>query len=209
MLPTFTGFSHGVNQGSERKKASLLPALFPLVLLNFEAQAKCNHDERERNTMSNSASDDNNRPTLTSVEAQPNTDTAIAAFVSELQQGWDQCDASISNRRFAADVAWGSPYGATVNGYNQLHAIHTRLKQQGTGGAASRYEIKRAFAVSDDVIIAHVARYALDPEGHPIEPSSNTSGAFSEMALYVLVRRDGTWWLAAGQNTPIRPGGAV
>jgi hypothetical protein len=25
------------------------------------------------------------------------------------------------------------------------------------------------------------------------------------MALYVLVRRDGTWWLAAGQNTPVRP----
>jgi hypothetical protein len=80
-----------------------------------------------------------------------------------------------------------------------LHAIHTRLKQQGTGGAASRYEIKRAFAVSDDVIIAHVARY-----GHPIEPSSDASGAFSEMALYVLVRRDRTWWLAAGQNTPER-----
>jgi hypothetical protein len=82
---------------------------------------------------------------------------AIAAFVSGLQQGSDQRDASISNRHFAADGAWGSPYGATVNGYNQLHAIHTRVEQQGTGGAASRYEIKRAFAVSDDVIIAHVA----------------------------------------------------
>jgi hypothetical protein len=40
MLPTFTGFSHGVNQSGEAKKAS--PALFPFVLLNFEAQAKCN-----------------------------------------------------------------------------------------------------------------------------------------------------------------------
>jgi uncharacterized protein (TIGR02246 family) len=159
--------------------------------------------------MSNSASDDNNRPTLTSVEAQPDADTAIAAFVSELQQGWDQHDACISNRHFAADVAWGSPYGATVNGYDQLHAIHTRLKQQGTGGATSRYDIKRAFAVSDDVIVAHVARYALDAEGHPIESSSDTSGAFSEMALYILVRRERTWWLAAGQNTQIRPGGAV
>jgi uncharacterized protein (TIGR02246 family) len=148
--------------------------------------------------MSNSASDDNTRPTLTKVEAQPDADTAIAAFVSELQQGWDQRDAAISNRHFAADVAWGSPYGATVHGYDQLHAIHLRLKQQGTGGA-----------VSDDVIVAHVARYALDPEGRPIEPSSDTTGAFSEMALYVLVRRNGTWWLAAGQNTPIRPGGAV
>jgi hypothetical protein len=26
------------------------------------------------------------------------------------------------------------------------------------------------------------------------------------MALYVLVRRDRTWWVAAGQNTLIRPG---
>ncbi|GHP00073.1 hypothetical protein KSF_101200 [Reticulibacter mediterranei] len=159
--------------------------------------------------MSNSASDDNNRPTLVRVEAQSDADTAIAVFVSELQQGWDQRDAAISNRHFAADVAWGSPYGATVHGYDQLHAIHTRLKQQDTGGAASRYEIVRAFAVSDDVIMAHVARYALNPEGQPIESSSETTDAFSEMALYVLVRRDGAWWLAAGQNTPIRPGGAV
>jgi uncharacterized protein (TIGR02246 family) len=141
--------------------------------------------------MSNSKTDDANRPNLTRVEAQPDADTAIATFVSELQQGWDQRDAGISNRHFAADVTWGSPYGATVHGYDQLHAIHTRLKQQGTGGAASRYEIVRAFAVSDDVIVAHVARYALNPEGQPIEPRSDTTGAFSEMALYVLVRRDG------------------
>jgi uncharacterized protein (TIGR02246 family) len=159
--------------------------------------------------MSNSAPDDTTRPTLTKDERQPEANMAIAAFVNELQQGWDQRDADITNRHFAADMAWGSPYGATVHDYDQLHAIHTRLKQQSTGGAASRYEIVRAFAVSDDVIVAHVARYALDAQGHPIEPRSDTNGAFSEMALYVLVRRDEEWWLAAGQNTPIRPGGAV
>ena len=159
--------------------------------------------------MSNSTIDDNTRPTLANVGAQPDADAAIVAFVSELQEGWDQRDAVISNRHFAADVAWGSPYGTTVSNYDQLHAIHTRLKQQNTGGAASRYEIIRAFAVSDEVIVAHVARRALDPEGQPIEPTSETTGAFSEMALYVLVRRDGVWWLAAGQNTPIRPGGAA
>ena len=36
-------------------------------------------------------------------------------------------------------------------------------------------------------------------------PSADLTGSFSEMALYVLVRRDGTWWLAAGQNTPVQP----
>ena len=59
--------------------------------------------------MSNSAYDDANRPTLSRVETQLEADTAIAAFVSELQQGWDHHDAAISNRHFAADVAWGSP----------------------------------------------------------------------------------------------------
>jgi hypothetical protein len=44
MLPTFTGFSHGLNQSAEAKKAS--PALFPFVLLNFEAKAKCNQLQR-------------------------------------------------------------------------------------------------------------------------------------------------------------------
>jgi len=61
--------------------------------------------------MSNSAFDDNNRPTLAKDEAQAAADTATAALVSELQQGWDQLDANISNRHVAADVAWGSPYG--------------------------------------------------------------------------------------------------
>jgi hypothetical protein len=46
---------------------------------------------------------------------------------------------------------------------------------------------------------------ALDPAGRPLEPTPDTTGPFSEMALYVLVKRNGTWWLAAGQNTPVRP----
>jgi hypothetical protein len=28
-------------------------------------------------------------------------------------------------------------------------------------------------------------------------------GGFSEIALYVLVERDGRWWLAVAQNTPV------
>jgi hypothetical protein len=205
MLPTFTGFSHGVNQSSDAKKASLLPALFPFVLLNFEAQAKCDHDERERNTMSNSASDDNNRPTPTSVGAQPDTDTAIAAFVSELQQAWDQRDASISNRHFAADLGWGSPYGATVNGYNQLHAIHTRLKQQGTGGAASRYEIKRAFAVSDDVIICsrRALRAGEDMNEHWLKYARPIAEAFWHTKFFLEMLAD------AGLGIKFVPAGVI
>jgi hypothetical protein len=79
------------------------------------------------------------------------------------------------------------------------------MQEQGRGGPSSRYEIDQVLVPAADVAIAHVRRVALDPAGRPIEPTSDLTGSFSEMALYILIRRDGTWWLAAGQNTPVRP----
>jgi uncharacterized protein (TIGR02246 family) len=99
----------------------------------------------------------------------------------------------------------GSPFGVTLQGYEQLHATHVRLKQQARGGASSRYEIVQVLAIAPNVAVAHVRRVALDPADHPLGPNSDVTGPFSEMALYVLVRRDRTWWLAAGQNTPCVP----
>jgi uncharacterized protein (TIGR02246 family) len=146
-----------------------------------------------------------NRPTLGAegVEAQEAID-AVARLVEELQAGWDQHDADLSNRHFAADVMWGSPFGATVHGYEELHAIHVRLKQQGKGGLSSRFEVVRVLAPAPGVAVAQVRRVALGSDGQPIEPRDDVTGPFSEMALYVLVRRGGAWWLAAGQNTLIR-----
>ena len=55
---------------------------------------------------------------------------AVADFVDELQAGWDEHDADLTNRHFANDIVWGSPFGVTLQGYEQLHAVHVRLKQQ-------------------------------------------------------------------------------
>jgi uncharacterized protein (TIGR02246 family) len=133
----------------------------------------------------------------------------VASFVRDLEDGRDRHDAAVADRRFAADVAWGSPFGATVHGFEALLPIHERLRRQGAGGPSYRYEIERILPLGADVVVAHVARRVLGPDGRPVPPSADTGAAFSEMALYVLVRRDGDWWLAAGQNTPIRPGGAI
>jgi len=147
-----------------------------------------------------------NRPTLGAKGDQAQeANEAVARLVEELQAGWDQHDAEISNQHFAADVMWGSPFGATVQDYKELHAIHLRLKEQRKGGPSSRFEIMRVLAPAPGIAVAQVRRLALDPQGQPIEPSDDLTGSFSEMALYVLVRRGGVWWLAAGQNTPIRP----
>jgi uncharacterized protein (TIGR02246 family) len=130
---------------------------------------------------------------------------AVDQFVAGLQAGIDAADAEVYNAQFGDDVMWGSPYGATVNGYETLHSIHRGMFSSGVAvaGPRSRYETVHVMAPTPDVAIAHVRRVALNADGEQI-PIDDAS-VFSEMAMYVLVRRDGSWWLAAGQNTPIRP----
>jgi uncharacterized protein (TIGR02246 family) len=142
------------------------------------------------------------RPALAATgAADEEAQAAVQGLVEELQEGYDRRDADISNRHFAADLIWGSPFGAIVTGYDDLHAIHERLKERGVGGPESRYEIVHALSPAPGVAVAHVRRVALDAQGNR---APEGDAGFSEMALYVLVRRGGGWWLAAGQNTPIR-----
>ena len=65
------------------------------------------------------------RPTLTAdPEWLREARDAVDGFVAGLQAGIDSADAETYNADFADDVMWGSPYGATVIGYDALHAIH-------------------------------------------------------------------------------------
>ncbi|MBV9246182.1 MAG: hypothetical protein JO366_15360 [Methylobacteriaceae bacterium] len=69
-------------------------------------------------------------------------------------------NAEMLNRQFAADVIWGSPYGALIDGYERLHPIHVRFQQQPRRGPAFRYQVRHVLVVREDVAIAHIARLA-------------------------------------------------
>jgi uncharacterized protein (TIGR02246 family) len=127
----------------------------------------------------------------------------VDEFVQELQQAIDTADADLFNRHFAADVLWGSPFGAVVDGYDAIHAIHARMFApiRATPGA-SRYIVEHARFPAPDVAIAYVRRLRAD--SGEAEPVPGRPGSFDELALFVLVRRDGQWWLAAGQHVPDR-----
>lgn len=133
------------------------------------------------------------RPTLRIPEYQAVADAEALALAAQLQKGGEAGDADVYDSWFAADITWGSPKGMTLSGYEQLNAIHHRLMKAAVA-PPSRFEVVAAHAITPNVIIAHIRRQALDPDG------------FSEMAMYVLTERDGEWWLAAAQNTPISAG---
>ena len=133
------------------------------------------------------------RPALDDPSARAAATSAVGQLVAGLQDGLDRADADAYDRQFASDVVWGSPYGATVSGYEALNAAHHSLMAAGVA-PRSRYEIVQLMSPRPGVAIAHVRRNDL---------SDGAGRRFSEMAMYVLVERGGQWWLAAGQNTPI------
>ncbi|WP_236519020.1 YybH family protein [Sandaracinus amylolyticus] len=139
------------------------------------------------------------RPTLAASDER----TAVDEFVHELQQAIDHADADLFNRSFAADVLWGSPFGAVVDGYDAIHAIHARMfASVAPVAGASRYVVEHARLPTPDVAIAYVRRITSVRATGEAEPGK--PGTFDELALFVLVRRDERWWLAAGQHVPDR-----
>lgn len=48
----------------------------------------------------------------------------VKDFILRWQEAIDTGNADLFNQQFAADVLWGSPFGAVASGYEQIHAIH-------------------------------------------------------------------------------------
>ena len=138
------------------------------------------------------------RPTL-SLQVSPEP---VHSFVRQLQDAIDTGNAELFNLKFADDVLWGSPFGAVAVGYEQIHAIHSRMfSSVSSVPGASRYEVEHVRFPHENVAIAYVRRVTPTREG-AIDHSK--PGSFDELALLVLVQRDDQWWLAAAQHVPDR-----
>lgn len=143
------------------------------------------------------------RPTL-AISQDP---APVESFVRGLQRALETLDAEQFNQQFAADVLWGSPFGAVADGYDVIHPIHRAMFERhrpadgATPGPVSRYSIEHVRFVADTVAIAYVRRTNPSVTG---DPRLGHPNAFNELALFVLIRRGERWWLAAGQHTPDR-----
>jgi hypothetical protein len=114
--------------------------------------------------------------------------------------------AGITNRHFADDIPVGQPLRCHPARLRATPRHPFPPETAGKGRPIIALRDRAGPCPHPDVAVAQVRRVAFDPAGRPLEPAADATGAFSEMALYVLVRRDRTWWVAAGQNTLIRPG---
>ncbi|MBO0881634.1 MAG: nuclear transport factor 2 family protein [Mycobacterium sp.] len=132
------------------------------------------------------------RPNLNDQATDATTQAVALGLANELDRALETGDADRYDSWFAADVLWGTPFGALVVGHDQINAIHRQMMRLPKPVApASRFEVVVAISPAPRVIVTQIRRRAAEP------------GAFSEVAMYVLVESAGSWWVSAAQNTPI------
>jgi len=112
------------------------------------------------------------RPALNDPSVRAAAVGAVERLVAGLQDGVDHASADAYGQRFASDVLWGSPYGATLSGYGPLNAAHRSLLAAGVA-PQSRYDIVHRMSSLPGVAIVHVRRNDI---------SADTGKRFSEMA---------------------------
>jgi hypothetical protein len=142
------------------------------------------------------------RPTLETNGLSADQAAAIVAnLVAELQAGIDTHDAEVYDRHFVPTSSGAAPTAPPSVATTTSTASTPPYWDTVSAGRRHATRPFRPSPLSPDVVVAHVRRVALDSDDHTIEPDAG----FSEMALYVLIRRGGHPWLAAEQNTPLRP----
>jgi hypothetical protein len=102
------------------------------------------------------------RPMLDDPALHSTAAGAVDLLYADLQTGLNDADADRYDARFAADLLWYSPFGATLGSSADLLPIHSSLM----AGVAppSRFEMVRQSAPAQGVAIAQVRRQGAEDD---------------------------------------------
>ncbi len=119
----------------------------------------------------------------------------IKQVVATVERGFNTNDAALMNTHVAEDATLVSALGVRLVGRAEVMAA----SEAGLAGPLkdqyARYEVKDVRFVRPDVALAYKEAYAVTEDGAPVDVDHTMC------ALYVLVKEDGRWWIAARQNT--------
>jgi uncharacterized protein (TIGR02246 family) len=120
---------------------------------------------------------------------------SIRRFVQVVENTQWQRNADGFLALFAPDAVWTNPVGRRLTGLDEI----SHFTRQGLAIAPpdvfATYEVEHVTFPGDDVAVVNVRSRAVTADRNPIP--GEPDGA----KLYVLVRRNKDWLLAAGHNT--------
>src|SRR5687768_9837797 len=124
--------------------------------------------------------------------------TAIRAVIADIETGFNEHDAERSVAHFTDDATAVNVGGVLVPGRDALLEAHRAGFAGPLRDQYARYELGEITFLRPDVAVAHKRARAVDADGEPLDLDHTM------IALYVFVREDGRWRVAARQNTLAR-----
>jgi uncharacterized protein (TIGR02246 family) len=123
---------------------------------------------------------------------------AIAQVIAEIETGFNTNDPDLSVAHFTYNASAVNVAGLQLDGWDALLEANRRGLAGPLRDEHARYEVRDITFLRPDVAVAHKRAWAIDGDGQPIDVDH------AMVALYVLVKEDGRWWVAARQNTLVQ-----
>jgi uncharacterized protein (TIGR02246 family) len=120
---------------------------------------------------------------------------AIGQVIADIQTGFNTNDPDLSVAHFTRNASAVNVMGVQVTGWDALLEAHRSGLAGNLRDQSARYELSDIVFVRPDVAVAHKRAWAIGPDGEDLDIDH------AMVALYVLVKEDARWWIAARQNT--------
>ena len=121
-----------------------------------------------------------------------------SGVLGRLSGAWNAADGQAFGAPFVDDADFVTIRGDYLRGRDAIAHGHQGIFDTIYRGSSHAYELLRARALAEDVILVH-ARADLNA------PTGPLTGEHSAVATAVLVDRDGEWWIASMHNTLVAP----
>ncbi|MEU7317214.1 SgcJ/EcaC family oxidoreductase [Streptomyces sp. NPDC007083] len=119
----------------------------------------------------------------------------IEELFADLEAAITQADAARFDAPFAADVVFTAVDGARFVGWKALHAYHRERLSTPTDAITTWYELEHITFPAPDVAVVALRQ--------PIEVAGTRR---ANVGTWTLIRRNGSWWVSAAQNTGVAEG---
>lgn len=119
---------------------------------------------------------------------------AITRVIRDVEDGFNSNDPDLSTEHVAEDAVVVNVRGALLRGRAAVHEANRVGLAGPLREATAHYRVSDVAAVAPDVVVVQKSAWST--------PEAADAGGTPEMrALYVMVRREGRWWIVRRQNT--------
>jgi uncharacterized protein (TIGR02246 family) len=152
-------------------------------------------------------------PVVSGAPGTPEDVDAIVDLVARVERAQQAALPDEFMSVFAQDALWTTAHGKRLTGFDEISAFtHAVLPRARDADVTASYEAEHILFVRPDVAAVKVRQRPITRDGHrpasdpdltPDELVTRSPDKLPGSPLYVLVKDDGRWLIAAAQNTKV------